>query len=169
MTFAVAVLFLILFIFVEKVRFIAGLNFILAFIIVSTKSFEGKFKILSRPQVELQIVSTFALVVITWWADSLAFLALCIFLIIIFAIIGVFLPRTVMKNIQTLNFLFFNIRIKLLIDGPHSGHCSPIYIVLRFSDNSQLHPDCPSNYGGHHTICLCSRGAGNIYNYFAGG
>ncbi|KAH8339306.1 hypothetical protein KR074_011034 [Drosophila pseudoananassae] len=75
-TFLLAVLFLILFIFVEKLRFIKVLSFLLAFIIV-----------------ELQIVSTFALVVISWWADVLAFFGLCILLIVIFALIGVILPK----------------------------------------------------------------------------
>ncbi|XP_070136235.1 uncharacterized protein [Drosophila bipectinata] len=42
---------------------------------------------------QLQIVSTFALVVISWWADVLAFFGLCILLIVIFALIGVILPK----------------------------------------------------------------------------
>ncbi|XP_017086304.1 uncharacterized protein LOC108118232 isoform X2 [Drosophila eugracilis] len=43
--------------------------------------------------VELQIISTFALVAISWWADVLTFFAVVLILMIIFLVIGIFLPR----------------------------------------------------------------------------
>ncbi|XP_050742183.1 uncharacterized protein LOC108030514 isoform X2 [Drosophila biarmipes] len=42
--------------------------------------------------VELQIISTFALVAISWWADALTFFAVAVILVAIFLIIGIFLP-----------------------------------------------------------------------------
>ncbi|XP_002095216.3 uncharacterized protein LOC6534539 [Drosophila yakuba] len=74
-TFALAIILFGLFIFVEKMRFIKGLNFIMSLIIV-----------------ELQIVSTFALVALSWWADVLTFYAVALILVVIFLVIGVFLP-----------------------------------------------------------------------------
>ncbi|XP_044317541.1 uncharacterized protein LOC108045547 isoform X2 [Drosophila rhopaloa] len=46
----------------------------------------------SRSNVELQIISTFALVVLSWWADFLTFFAVALILVVLFLIIGVFLP-----------------------------------------------------------------------------
>ncbi|XP_070071360.1 uncharacterized protein [Drosophila takahashii] len=74
-TFALAILIFVIFIFVEKLRFLKGLNFIMALIIV-----------------ELQIISTFALVAVSWWADVLTFFAVAVILVAIFLLIGVFLP-----------------------------------------------------------------------------
>ncbi|XP_043648143.1 uncharacterized protein LOC122616670 isoform X2 [Drosophila teissieri] len=74
-TFALAIVIFGIFIFVEKMRFIKGLNFIMSLIIV-----------------ELQIVSTFALVALSWWADVLTFFAVALILVVIFLVIGVFLP-----------------------------------------------------------------------------
>jgi len=45
--------------------------------------------------VELQIISTFALVAISWWADVLTFFAVAVILVAIFLIIGIFLPAKV--------------------------------------------------------------------------
>ncbi|KAH8360829.1 hypothetical protein KR084_005625 [Drosophila pseudotakahashii] len=74
-TFALAIVIFVIFIFVEKLRFMKGLNFIMALIIV-----------------ELQIISTFALVAVSWWADVLTFFAVALILVAIFLLIGVFLP-----------------------------------------------------------------------------
>ncbi|XP_037719695.1 uncharacterized protein LOC119553399 isoform X2 [Drosophila subpulchrella] len=52
-----------------------GLNFVMALVIV-----------------ELQIISTFALVAISWWADVLTFFAVAVILVAIFLTIGIFLP-----------------------------------------------------------------------------
>ncbi|EDV52156.1 uncharacterized protein LOC6544325 [Drosophila erecta] len=74
-TFALAIIIFALFIFIEKLRFIKVLNFIISLIIV-----------------ELQIISTFALVALSWWADVLTFFGVSLILVVIFLVIGVFLP-----------------------------------------------------------------------------
>ncbi|XP_017053574.1 uncharacterized protein LOC108096469 isoform X2 [Drosophila ficusphila] len=74
-TFALAVLLFTLFIFIEKMRFMKGVNFAVSLIIV-----------------ELQIISTFALVALSWWAEVLAFFLVALLLVVIFLIIGIFLP-----------------------------------------------------------------------------
>ncbi|EDX10592.1 GD14570 [Drosophila simulans] len=89
-TFALAILIFALFIFIEKLRFINGLNFFMSLIIV-----------------ELQIISTFALVAISWWADVLTFFGVALILMAIFLLIGVFLPADLTLDIAVLFILAF--------------------------------------------------------------
>ncbi|EDW41625.1 GM25557 [Drosophila sechellia] len=100
-TFALAILIFGLFIFFEKLRFINGLNFIMSLIIV-----------------ELQIISTFALVAISWWADVLTFFGVALILMAIFLLIGVFLPADLTLDIAVLfilAFLFLNVASFILL------------------------------------------------------
>ncbi|XP_032575281.1 uncharacterized protein LOC6605824 [Drosophila sechellia] len=102
-TFALAILIFGLFIFFEKLRFINGLNFIMSLIIV-----------------ELQIISTFALVAISWWADVLTFFGVALILMAIFLLIGVFLPARADLTLDIavlfiLAFLFLNVASFILL------------------------------------------------------
>ncbi|KAH8300525.1 hypothetical protein KR018_011693, partial [Drosophila ironensis] len=94
LTFVLAVIIFIIFIFIEKLRFIKGLNFLVALIIVSILwRLQGPLFILNFPQVELQIVSTIIFVTISNWTNITICFAVCLILLILFVIIGVFLPR----------------------------------------------------------------------------
>ncbi|KAH8380310.1 hypothetical protein KR009_009933 [Drosophila setifemur] len=70
-----SVLFLA-FIFLPSLRFTKVLNLIFAFIIA-----------------ELQIISTFALIVMTWWFDTLFFFVLVLIMVCLAILIGTILPR----------------------------------------------------------------------------
>ncbi|KAH8246194.1 hypothetical protein KR038_003087 [Drosophila bunnanda] len=76
--FALAVLLLTVFIFADGLRFMQVLNLIISFLIV-----------------ELQIIATFILVVLTWWADLLVFFAVAAALIFLFLLLGIILPQRV--------------------------------------------------------------------------
>ncbi|XP_020803214.1 uncharacterized protein LOC110179973 [Drosophila serrata] len=76
--FALAILLLAIFIFADGLRFMQFLNFIISLLIV-----------------EFQIIATFILVVLSWWADVLVFFVVAAALIFIFLLIGIILPRRV--------------------------------------------------------------------------
>ncbi|XP_002134733.3 uncharacterized protein [Drosophila pseudoobscura] len=75
-TLVLSVFIFLIFIFFEKLRFVRCLNIFLAFIIV-----------------ELQIIATFTLITHSWWADVLTFFFVCVLLIVLFLLIGAFLPK----------------------------------------------------------------------------
>ncbi|KAM8708540.1 hypothetical protein ACLKA7_015508 [Drosophila subpalustris] len=102
-TFALAILLFIIFIFYERLRFINGVNFVVSFLIV-----------------ELQIISLFALVARVYLADLLFFFGICALLMVIFLIIGAVLPRKIDLTLDVailfiLGFIFLIVAVFLLM------------------------------------------------------
>ncbi|XP_034482422.1 uncharacterized protein LOC117787902 [Drosophila innubila] len=102
-TFFLAILLFAIFIFFEKLRFINGVNIIVAFLIV-----------------ELQVISLFALVAQVYLADLLIFFGICALLMVIVLIIGSILPRNIDLTLDVavlfiLGFIFLIIAIFLLM------------------------------------------------------
>ncbi|XP_064545308.1 uncharacterized protein LOC135433235 isoform X3 [Drosophila montana] len=101
--FVLAVLLFGLFIFIEKLRFIPALNFIVCLIIV-----------------ELQIIALFALVVRTYWMDLIIFFIICFVLLWLFILIGSCLPRKIDLTLDVailfiVGFLFLAIAVFFLM------------------------------------------------------
>ncbi|XP_017112445.1 uncharacterized protein LOC108136026 isoform X2 [Drosophila elegans] len=121
-TFALAILLFAIFIFVEDLRFVTCLNFLVALIIV-----------------ELQIISTFILVALSWWADVLTFFAVALILVVLFLLIGVFLPAKMdltldIAIIFIIAFLFLIIASFILLFEFLVGQTSPYaYLVVELS------------------------------------
>ncbi|KAH8372225.1 hypothetical protein KR093_010671 [Drosophila rubida] len=75
-TFILAFFIFYFFVYVEKVRFINGINFLICILIV-----------------ELQIISLFALVARVQWRDLLTFFVICVLLLFIFLYVSSLLPQ----------------------------------------------------------------------------
>ncbi|XP_052848537.1 uncharacterized protein LOC128259939 [Drosophila gunungcola] len=118
-TFGLAILIFAIFIFVENLRFVTCLNFLVALIIV-----------------ELQVISTFGLVALSWWADVLTFFAVALILVVLFLLIGTFLPAKMDLTLDIailfiIAFLFLIIASFVLLFQLLVGQTSPYaYLVV---------------------------------------
>ncbi|KAH8232874.1 hypothetical protein KR026_001297, partial [Drosophila bipectinata] len=119
--FAVAMLLVILFIFFEKVRFIIGLNWLLAVLIV-----------------EFIIIGLFGLVARSPWPDIVMWFLICMLLIFIFVLLGSIIPHDLTLDVVilfVLAFIFLMITIYfvmlyILVDMPFSFVVFQVFVSI---------------------------------------
>ncbi|KAH8331740.1 hypothetical protein KR074_010644, partial [Drosophila pseudoananassae] len=119
--FVVAMLLVILFIFFEKVRFIIGLNWLLAVLIV-----------------EFIIIGLFALVARSPWPDIVMWFLICMLLIFIFVLLGSIIPHDLTLDVVilfVLAFIFLMITIYfvmlyILVDMPFSFVVFQVFVSI---------------------------------------
>lgn len=105
-------------------------------------------------QVELQIIGSFTLVAHCHWMDMLIYFGICLVLIVVFVIIGVFLPRKVSAlHRSTLERSKAN-DLQSPSDGSHASCRSAIYCGVSIFVDRSLLSVAAFNRAYHTAICL---------------
>ncbi|KAH8309277.1 hypothetical protein KR059_007754, partial [Drosophila kikkawai] len=139
--FVLAMILVTLFIFIEKIRYIIVLNWVITILIVSVIVAYNLYIIYCFGcliQVEFVIVGLFALAAKTLWPDLILWFFVCVLLLFVFILLGSILPHDLTLDVVTLfvvAFIFlvstvFFIMVYVILAMPYSFLVFQIFISI---------------------------------------